>query len=70
MPLTIRQWRLSKEISQQAVADGLGVHVNTYRKMEARPNKIAIEDANKIAQILGVPMDNIDFDISPTLQNV
>ena len=61
MSLTLREWRRAKEISQQAMADKIGVHVNTYMKMEKRPNKIAIEDAVKISVILAVPMDQINF---------
>lgn len=63
MSLTLREWRRAKEISQQAMADKIGVHVNTYMKMEKRPNKIAIEDAVKISTILAVPMDQINFNL-------
>lgn len=61
MSLTLREWRRVKEISQRTMADKIGVHVNTYMKMEKKPNKIAIEDAVKISDILAVPMDQINF---------
>ena len=70
MSHTVRQWRLMKEISQQSVADALGIHVNTYRKLEENPNRITIEEAHKISALFGVPMDKIDFSLSKTLQNV
>lgn len=61
MSLKLREWRRVKEISQQAMADQLKVHLSTYQKMEKNPGKISLEDAVKIAGILGVPLDDISF---------
>lgn len=59
--LTVREWRLAKEISQQEMADRLGVHVNTYIAMEKEPEKIRIGQAVRISDIFGIPLSNIDF---------
>lgn len=64
--LTLREWRLAKEISQKAMADILGIHVNTYMKWEENPKRIPISKAYKIAVTLGVSMDQILFDRNPT----
>jgi len=59
--LTVKQWRLAKEKSQQEMADALGVHINTYRNMEENPRKIRIGQAVQIAKLLGVSMNDILF---------
>lgn len=64
--LTLREWRLAKEISQKAMADILGIHVNTYMKWEENPKRIPISKAYKIAVTLGVSMDQILFDRNST----
>lgn len=61
MALTLRQWRRAKEISQEKMADILGVHVNTYQNWEEAPEKISIEKAMAIAKIFGVSLDDITF---------
>lgn len=67
--LTVREWRLAKEISQQTMADRLGVHVNTYISMEKEPHKIKIGDAATISDILGVPLSQIDFNATKRSTN-
>ncbi|MBR2654701.1 MAG: helix-turn-helix transcriptional regulator [Lachnospiraceae bacterium] len=61
MALTLRQWRKAREITQEKMADRLGVHINTYQNWEKEPGKITIENSKKIAEILGVPLDDISF---------
>lgn len=61
MALTLRQWRRAKEITQQGMADMLGVHVNTYQNWEEAPDKISITNAVKIANIFNLTIDDIDF---------
>lgn len=61
MALTLRQWRRAKEITQQGMADMLGVHVNTYQNWEEAPDKISITNAVKIAKIFNLTIDDIDF---------
>lgn len=59
--LTLRQHRLVKEISQEKMADELGVHRNTYAAMEENPGKISVDQAKTIAKILEVTVDDIFF---------
>ena len=59
--LTVKEWRLAKSISQQKMADALGVHINTYRKLEEDPEKIRIGQAAKISKTLGVGLNEIAF---------
>lgn len=61
MVLTLRQWRRAKEITQQGMADMLGVHVNTYQNWEEAPDKISIANAVKIAKIFNLTIGDIDF---------
>lgn len=59
--MTVRALRRAKDISQTDMADRLGVHVNTYQNWEKEPEKITISNAVKIAEILGVSMNEIEF---------
>lgn len=64
--LTLREWRLAKEISQKTMAEICGIHVNTYMKWEENPKRIPVSKAYKIAMALGVGMDQILFDRNST----
>ena len=59
--LTLREWRNAKEISQSALAQALGVHVNTYSAWEKDPDKMPLGAAVRAAYILGVPFSDINF---------
>lgn len=59
--MTIRQIRRAKDVTQQEMADFLGVHVNTYAEWEKNPGNIAISIAMTICEKLGVPFDAIIF---------
>lgn len=69
MELTIYQWRKVQNISQKKLALAMGVHENTIRNWERHPEKLSAQKAEKIAEALGVPLNNILFG-SMTLQNV
>jgi transcriptional regulator with XRE-family HTH domain len=62
MSLTLKQVRLLKEKSQHDLAEMLGVHVQTYRKLEENPNLVTIGQAKKLAKYLGISYDEIFFD--------
>lgn len=66
--LTMRQWRLVKEMSIEAAAKACGVHPNTYAYWEKNPENVKVKDAVKVAQALGVSVDDIFF--TATQQNV
>ena len=59
--MTVRQWRLAKEITIGEMADACGVHYNTYAKWEEEPGKISIDAAKKIANALGESVNTIFF---------
>ena len=59
---TVRAWRRAKEISQESMAEKLGIHVNTYQNWESEPDKISISNAKRIAGIFGVSLDDILFE--------
>ena len=61
MSLTLRAWRRVKEISLEDMAKSLKIHINTYQKWEKRPETIAIGNAIKISEILGVSLNDIVF---------
>ena len=53
--------RIGKGLTQQEVADILGVHVTTYAKMEKNPEEVSIKDAKRFADIVGIPATDIFF---------
>lgn len=61
MKLTVRQWRMAREISQNTMAELLGVHINTYINWEKNPENISIKYALMIAKIFAVKLDDIIF---------
>lgn len=58
---TLREWRRLREITQAEMASKLEVHINTYQNWETSPEKITISNAEKIAKILNVSMNEIAF---------
>lgn len=64
--LTMRQWRLVKEISIAEAAKACGVHPNTYAYWESNPENVKVKDAVKVAEALGVSVDDIFFHGSAT----
>lgn len=61
----IRVLREKKGIQQKQVAFALGVTQSTYSKMEACEERISIENCQKIANIIGVTINDIvNFDDS------
>jgi transcriptional regulator with XRE-family HTH domain len=45
MRVNIKQARLLKGIKQREMAEALGIHVQTYRKIEQNPNLATIKQA-------------------------
>jgi transcriptional regulator with XRE-family HTH domain len=62
---TLREWRHLKEVSMRNMADACGVHENTYRHWERKPEMIPMGAAQKLAKFLGVEITSINF--SPTV---
>ena len=61
MSLSVKEWRRARGFSQQKMADTLGIHVNTWCNWESEPENITIANAQRIANVLDVPMDEIIF---------
>lgn len=61
MGLSLKQHRLVKGKTQDEMATMLGVHVQTYRKLEENPEEVTIKQAKMIAEYLGVPYNDIFF---------
>lgn len=59
--LTLKQARLIREKSQDYMADLLGIHVQTYRKLEENPEEVTIKQAKLISVALGFSYDMIFF---------
>ena len=59
--LSMRQWRLVKELTIKDMAEACGVHPNTYALWEQNPESVKVKDALKVAKVLGVPVDDIFF---------
>ncbi|WP_342515528.1 helix-turn-helix transcriptional regulator [Sutcliffiella sp. FSL R7-0096] len=67
LKLTLKQARLLKGFTQRDIANELGVHVQTYSKMEKEPDTVTIGEAKRISEILGLDYDYIFFDRNSTL---
>ncbi|WP_260286773.1 helix-turn-helix transcriptional regulator [Peribacillus aracenensis] len=67
MILTLKQARLIKGFTQREIAKKLGVHVQTYSKMEKNPGDVTIKEAKKICDILDLSYDFIFFNVDSTL---
>lgn len=59
MKFTIAEWRKIKGVSQEKMAEILGIHVNTYRYWEHNPSAVTFVNARKIVGILGITLDDI-----------
>ena len=53
--------RLIKEKTQDEMAEKLGIHVQTYRKLEENPDEVTVKQAKIISDFLGVSYDDIFF---------
>lgn len=64
--MTLRQWRLVKELTIEDMAAACEVHPNTYAAWEKNPGKISVDMAVKIAHFLGTSVDAIFFNCDAT----
>jgi len=62
-----KQARLRKELSQQKVAELLGVHRQTYMKWEHNADEMPIGKAKEFCKIVSIPVDEIFFNVESTL---
>lgn len=59
--ITLKQARLLREKTQDELANLLGIHVQTYRKLEENPDEVTVGQAKKLAEELGFSYDTIFF---------
>lgn len=62
MQVTMKQARVGANLTQQEVADKMGVHVQTYQRMESHPGDVTINQGRNFAKIVGLKFDDIFFD--------
>lgn len=58
---TVKQARRFANLTQSKMADLLGMHVDTYRKIENNPEKATVEQAKLISKVTGISLDCIFF---------
>ena len=63
MPITMRQARIGIDATQQEIADKMGVHVQTYARMEKHPEDLTIKQAVQFAAIVGHPISDLYFGV-------
>ncbi len=63
---TLKSARMYRNLTQQEMADYIGVHCNTYAEWEKHPEKVRIKDAERISSVLDMPMDAIFYGPSTT----
>lgn len=66
MGLTMRGWRMAKELSQEEMARKCGVHRNTYASWEENPDSVSVGNAKIIANALGESVNVIFFNDDST----
>ncbi len=59
--ITVRQARESVGMTQEDVADKLGIVRQTYAKFEEHPEKATIEQAKRICEVIGAEFGNVVF---------
>jgi len=61
MALTLKQARIGINATQQEIADKMGVHVQTYARMEKHPEDMTIAQAKRFSDIVKRPVGDIYF---------
>ena len=68
MQITLRSARINANLSQEQLANNIGVHRNTIAKWENNPSEMSIGNAEKVCKALNVKLSDIFF--GSTLHNV
>lgn len=61
MSYTMKMARIKAELTQEEVAEKMHICRDKYRKLEANPEKVTIEEALAFCQIVNLPLDDIIF---------
>jgi len=67
MLFTVEQARKLAGKSQQEMANGMGIHRQTYMKLEKNPDTATIKQAKRIAELTGISVEEIFFGNESTL---
>jgi len=59
--LSVKQARLLSEKSQSEVADKMGICVQTYRKLEEKPEKMTMAQAKLFCAVVNRELDELIF---------
>ena len=63
MPLTVKEARERKGLSQVDTARAIGISEPTYRKYERNPQRMSIQTALALATVLGVEFMDLQLDV-------
>lgn len=58
---TIKQARIGADLTQQEVADLMGVHVQTFARMEKHPEDMTMKEASRFSDVVKVPIEDLIF---------
>lgn len=61
MAFTVKQARMFRDKTQEQCATILGIHVQTYRKLEENPEEMTIKQASVFARFVDIAMADIIF---------
>ena len=61
MAYTMKQARVGINATQQDIADRMGIHVQTYAKLEKNPEDVTVGQAVLFAKIVNLPISDIFF---------
>lgn len=70
MIISVKAARTNAHLKQVEMAEKMGIHVQTYRKIEEHPETATVKQAKQIAEITGCSLEDIFFDIYSTGGNV
>ena len=59
--MELREARERAKLTQQEVADILGVSRPTYISMEKNPDRVSVDEARHLSELLGVPVCSLFF---------
>ena len=61
MAYTMKQARVGISATQQDIADRMGIHVQTYSRLEKNPENVTVGQAVLFAKIVNLPISDIFF---------
>lgn len=61
MQITMKQARVGAEMTQKQMAEQMGVHVQTYMRMESHPEDVTIKQGKLFSRITGVRFEDLFF---------